>query len=130
MVLEEKYAEALSEMTKNRSSDDVSLIFSNFISVLKKNGHYKILPKILKSLEKLRMKEKENDIELVLAAADQEAKFRSKINEFQKYLEKDAKVVTKVDGTIVGGFIIRSKSVMIDMSYKKALMNLYNKFVS
>ena len=130
MILEEKYARALNELTKNRSSEDVGVIFSNFISTLKRNGHYKILPKILKALEFIYEKEKANDIELIVASKDQEAKFKPKLQEFKKYFDEDAEVVTKVDDTIIGGFMIRSKSMVVDGSYKKALMDLYSKFVS
>jgi F-type H+-transporting ATPase subunit delta len=130
MILEKKYAQALDDLTKNKSSDDVNIIFSNFISVLKKKGHYTILPKILKSLENLKQREKSDNIEFIIASKEQEDKFKPRFDEFKRYFSEKAKIKTEIDETIIGGFIIKSKSIIIDGSYKKALMNLYNKFTS
>ncbi len=128
MILERKYAQALYELVKNKSSDDINHIFSNFISLLKKRGHFSLLPKILKALKITKQKEDLNVIELKLVSENEKEKFKSKINEFKDYLGDDLTVKTSLDKTIIGGFVIKTKNILIDGSYKKALMNLYNKF--
>jgi len=130
MELEKKYAQALADLAKNKSSDEISVIFLNFISLLKKRGHYSLLPKILKSLENIKQKKDLNAVEFIVSSAKQEDKFKPKLVEFKKYFSGEEKVKTKIDETIVGGFIIKSKNIIIDGSYKKALMSLYNKFTS
>ncbi len=129
MTLEKKYAQALDSLTKDKSSEDINIIFSNFISVLKKKGHYAILPKILKSLKNIRQKKELDNIEFIVASKEQESKFRPRFNDFKKYFDEKEEVKIEIDKTIVGGFIIKSKSIIIDGSYKKALINLYGRLL-
>ena len=129
-MLPEKYAKALYDLMKDKSENEQDKLFSNFLKVLERNGHSKLLPRVLKSFEKISFQEKtDTSVDFVVSDSKFEDKYKAQIKKYSKYFDKDQEVQTKTDSSIVGGFMIRSKNVVVDGSYKRSLVNLYNKFI-
>lgn len=129
-MLSEKYAQALYHITKDKSEKDQKRFFDNFIKVLKRDGHFSLLPKILKSLREIYLKEyKKDNIDLIVSDEKFKDKYKKEIKNYKKYIDLNQEITTKVDNAIVGGFIIHTKDVVVDGSYRRGLVNLYNKFI-
>ncbi len=129
-MLSEKYAQALYYIAKDKSEKEQEGFFDNFIKLLKRNGHLSLLPKILKNLNEISLKEHKKDkIDFIVSDEKFKDKYKEKIKDYKKYLNLKQEVQTKVDDAIVGGFIIRTKDTIIDGSYRRGLVNLYNKFI-
>ncbi|MDO8604668.1 MAG: F0F1 ATP synthase subunit delta [bacterium] len=123
------YAEALYGALKEVATEAESKkVFVSFRKVLLTRGHEKLLPFISRELEKILIREKNNN-EVILVTAD--AKSKNKWSHAYDHYEKEGTILKgairqdKVDESIVGGFQIRMKGTLIDGSYKKSLVELY-----
>jgi len=125
--MHEEYAKALIELVEKKPKEE-ERILKDFIALLKQRGHIKLLPKILKSIEKLSEKQEADSVELILAKEKDKEKHLKKAQNYKEHFKILGDVKTKVDDTIIGGFIIKTKQTIVDGSYKKYLMELYNKF--
>jgi len=129
MELSQKYAQALYELTKDKPKEEQESIFADFIKVLGEKGHSKLLPGILKNFERLVSEGESSYINFIVA--DEKAKdiYKSELKNYKDHLKQNLKVKIWLDKNIIGGFIIRTKDLIIDKSYKTALINLYNKAI-
>ncbi|MBI3671640.1 F0F1 ATP synthase subunit delta [Candidatus Azambacteria bacterium] len=129
-MLEEKYAKALYELAKDKTENEKKKLFLNFVGLLQKNGHHSLMGKILKSYEKISIEKNISDsVELVVADLKFKEQYKKEIKNNKEYIDAKAEMNVVEDGSIIGGFILRSKSVVIDGSYRKALLDLYNNFI-
>ena len=122
------YAKALREIEVSGKIPEEKLV-DHFLGILTQNGHTHMLPKILRSYERMRSKEEaQSTIEVISAAPMTE-------HEVQSLLKKDPfrnaltashkKVIRKTDATLVGGVVVRSGTTRHDASYKRMLLELY-----
>jgi F-type H+-transporting ATPase subunit delta len=96
--------------------------------LLAKKGHERLWPAILRgALRELERSGRANVPQVTLSKDSKETS--AKLSEALKALgvEGDATYETKIDESLIGGFIVRYKDRMIDASYKKALVDLYRK---
>lgn len=130
------YAEALYQTLIEKSvktESDAKKILARFYKVISFRGHEKLLPFISHELEKIMARE-ENKNEVIFITADK--KSQSKWMHAYDHYEEEG-VIPKninrrdvVDESIVGGYQIRSKDIIIDGSYKKSLIELYRKITN
>ncbi len=130
------YAEALYGALQGetvRSESDSKKIFSNFRRVVALRGHERLLPFIARELDKILVREKDNN-EIMLVVADKKStsKWVHAYDHYEKegIIPKGATRRDVVDESIVGGFQIRTKDTLIDASYKKSLVELYRKITN
>lgn len=121
------YAQTLHAAEKDSSDFDV--FFAKFISYLEKRDEQKLLPTVLRELESLMARDQAGE-ETILTVAKQEdvEKYTKEISESYKDFDIQS-LKTQVDPNIVGGFIARNKQNMIDASYRKGLVQMYQKLV-
>lgn len=125
------YAEALYEALKNES--DFHKIFARFRSVLTARGHKKLLPLIPHELEKIIDREKtKNEVVLVVADEKSKSKWAHAYDHYEKegIIPAGTKRRDVVDESIVGGYQIRTRDLLIDSCYKKSLVELYRKITN
>lgn len=97
----------------------------NFISMLAQNGRLGFLPEIAALFEQMKA-EVENavDVEVVAAAnltPEQEGRYAAAL---QKKLGRQVRLHTRVDGSLLGGAILKAGDLVIDGSLKGRLDRL------
>ena len=96
--------------------------------ILTAKGHGKLYPAILNSLcMKLEGQETQPVISVIVRSEDTLKKQKSAIDNELKKMKLDGEFVVRVDPTITGGFIIRTKDTLLDASYKSKLLGIYRK---
>ncbi len=123
------YAEALyGALQSEQSEGGAQKIFARFRKVLSARGHEKLLPFVAHELEKILAREN-NKNEVILVTADKKsgAKWAHAYDHYEKegIIPKGTIRRDVIDESIVGGFQIRTKDILIDGSYKKSLVELY-----
>ncbi len=130
------YAEALYGALQEKSvktESDSKKVFTRFHKILASRGHEKLLPFIGHELEKILDREKgKNEVLLITADGKNESKWAHAYDHYKKegIIPNHATRRDVVDETIVGGFQIRTKDILIDGSYKKSLVELYRKITN
>ena len=126
------YAEALYSAITDHPNDEEKLV-GNFVATLKTNGHTHFLPRIIRSIERYHARdEKSRTISItsskVLSEQDTQEILRKE--PFKNLLSASHKRVERiVDDSVIGGVIVRTKTVRVDASYKRALIELYQSLI-
>lgn len=124
----ETYAYALVQTTRGKDAGAVADDVDRLNAILKRNGHERLLPRILAAVERILAHEERNTrIEFTAARKEDLARFAPKIFEYRAQLDagEGVGVAERVDDTLIGGFRFRSKSARIDATYKRELLELY-----
>lgn len=101
------------------------VLFRNLESVLAGRGHSRLLPRILRTLEREVGRLESHDIPTLTVGRQSDAT-SPLVKELKTELGVTAgDVQLIIDETIIGGAILRAKSTEIDASYKTALITLY-----
>ena len=129
MNLAEQYAKTLYQASIEKDAKEFDSFFANFVALLKDKSHYKILPAILKKVEQLEKNAQSADKTVLIV---REAKLAET---YKKELEKHGEVFAgevevREDPHVVGGFIAKTKTNMIDQSYRSKLLDMYRKLVA
>lgn len=123
------YAEALAEALSGKSEKEAGAVVARFYEVIKAHGHTGLLPFIPAELGKIEAREKlHHEATLVTADIKSRTKWAHAYDHYEKegLLPRDSKRHDVVDETIIGGYQIRTKDLLIDSSYKKSLIELYS----
>lgn len=118
---------------KIKNEVDTEKVLARFFEVVSARGDEKLRSKILKKYVALvELADKNNEMVLVTPDSKSESKWSHAYDHFEKegVIPEGAIKKTKVDETIIGGFQIRSKKILIDGSYKKSLIELYHNTVN
>lgn len=130
------YAEALYSALQSSSiktESDASEVFIRFKKVLAARGHEKLFSLILIEFDKVIAREKaKNEIILVTTDKKNAGKWSHAYDHYEKegVIPKGTTRRDIVDESIVGGFQIRAKDILVDGSYKKSLVELYRSVIN
>lgn len=127
------YAEALYGALEGKNESESSKIFTRFRKVVSSRGHERLMPFIARELDKIISREtNKNEVHLVVADTKSKSKWAHAYDHYEKegIIHKGAVRRDVVDDSIVGGFQIRTKDILIDGSYKKSLVELYRKVIN
>jgi F0F1-type ATP synthase delta subunit len=124
------YAKALHSVLQDKNSDsDLDKVLSSFFEVVRIRGDEKLRVRILKTyLNLLEKEERDKKIFLVVSDTKDEKEVLQAYDDFVKegiLPPTESSKEIKIDETIIGGFQIRNKKILIDGSYKKNLIELY-----
>ncbi len=125
--MHKKYAKALFDLLLKADKDKQDKVIKNFVELLKAKGKVKLLPKVLFELGKLYEKHEES-MPHIYYTKDSDlkaAKEKLAVLELSNTPVKEVK-----DQQLIGGFKIKSKNFVFDASYKKFLLDLYDKLRS
>ena len=128
----QQYAEALFLSSQNKSEEDVERIVLATIELLKEKGYIRLLPAILRELEKIQTRREETKELVVRVAQD------SDVDAFKEQIQKDVETLAATslpkkvisDNTLIGGYELRAKGARIDRTYKRSLLTLYNNLIT
>jgi F-type H+-transporting ATPase subunit delta len=118
-------AAQLAELVNGVAGDSLDENGRNFVSLLAQNRRLGFLPEIAALYEQMKA-EVENavDVEVTAASplsADQESRYAAAL---QKKLGRSVRLRTKVDGSLLGGAVLKAGDLVIDGSIKGRLERL------
>ena len=118
-------AAQLAELVTGVAGDGLDEHGRNFVSLLAQNRRLGFLPEIAALFEQMKA-EVENavDVEVVSASPltpDQESRYAAAL---QKKLGRSVRLHTKVDGSLIGGAVLKAGDLVIDGSIKGRLERL------
>ena len=108
-----------------------SEVLKNLKKVLERRGHEKLYLRVLKNLA--RNTERGVGTETIVRVAKEAhvKKFKNEIKNASARLGvKESDTRTFVDESLIGGYTVETKDVLLDQSYKSALLNIYRKVIS
>lgn len=130
------YAEALVRALQGgtkKTDKEIQAVIARFHEVVKARGHEGFLKMIPRELARIAERDTARS-QVTLVTAD--TKSRTKWAHAYDHYEKEGIIPEGsirneiVDETIVGGFQIKSKDILIDASYKKSLAELYRNIIN
>lgn len=95
---------------------------------LLRDGRSALLPRVARAFARLAEREgKKSDVVLTVAREKDERHARSASKKVLAALEADADLKTQVDETLVGGWRLEGRGVLVDKSYKSRLLDIYHR---
>ncbi|MDP3645546.1 MAG: F0F1 ATP synthase subunit delta [bacterium] len=100
--------------------------------ILVARGREVLFPRIAKAFERIAVRESNRaDVTLHIADEKDERHARSEAKKALAEMKLDTGITNiKIDGTLVGGWRLESGEHLLDNSYKRHLLNLYNNVIS
>ena len=124
------YAQTLMHAQSEKSESEMEVFFNNFINALKAKHEEKLLPAIIKELESLQERAvKGSGTTLIVRDAQDAEKYTAELKKHSELFNTDSLNVIE-DKKIVGGFIAKNTTTMLDKSYKKGLVEMYKRLVA
>ncbi len=100
-------------------------IFAGLKSVLVRRGHERLLPRIVRTLERELTRVSASESAVLTVATHDDAKSKL-VQALMTELGVDVTPQVVVDETIIGGAKLRQGAVEVDATYKTTLINLYH----
>lgn len=122
------YAEALYRALEGKKEKDVDKVVARFYEVMRAHGHQGLIKQIPHEFKKIGERaERDGEVTLVTANAKSRTKWAHAYDHYERegLIAKGAERKDVVDETIIGGYQIRTKDLLIDSSYKRSLIELY-----
>jgi F0F1-type ATP synthase delta subunit len=117
------YVTAILESIK--AGQKPATVFAGLETVLVRRGHERLLPRIVRSLEREAARATHSDTP-TLTVAKASDKDTALVAALMKEMGVEGKLSVVIDDTIIGGAKLRSGDTQIDATYKTALINLYH----
>ena len=106
----------------------IELVLADLKALLVRRGHERLWSQILKATAReLAVKERRIVPQLVVSKADKVSETTIKEALLVLGAAADSVYNETVDDTLVGGFTLRVRGLLLDKSYKRVLLNLYEK---
>jgi len=104
----------------------VETVLFGLTTTLEKHGHGKLYKKILELVvSDLNRELKKEETTVTVAKESDLAKLKGDIEEVLKNFDSNATYESKTDDSIIGGYIVKKGSTVVDGSYKHKLLSLY-----
>lgn len=125
MTLANAYAHVLFDASKEEKGAQLSHFLDRFIAVLDKKGHDSLLPDILRAYAVLKQTETKAHTTTMVCARERD--FKKYERELKKIAESGTRTEKTVDDTLIGGYVIRKGDTLYDNSYKKMLLQIFER---
>src|SRR3989338_7805840 len=126
ILMETAYAQALWRMVTDGKTPHAAV--DALRTLLTREGREALLPRIARAFERLAEREMhKTDMILTVAREKDEraAKQKAKVILAKLKIETDD-LKTRVDDTLVGGWRLEGRGMLVDASYKTQLLDMYN----
>ena len=123
----EPYAQALWQMLEKRAKPKDAV--TKLQAMLKRQGREALLPKIARAFARIAAREsRKNTVTLSVAHTKDERGARTAVKGFLKEMNVSAKdVAVETDEDLIGGWRLEGRGRLVDASFKKHLLSLYNR---
>ncbi len=118
--MHKQYALAIYSLLKEKKFQNFEENLHSFFGRIKDKGKEKLLPGILRELERLFERENKSAPKIYIASD----KFKSAAEEKAKEFGIENASFEKYE-TLIGGFVVRKSDFLYDASYKKWLLDFY-----
>jgi F0F1-type ATP synthase delta subunit len=127
--MEQAYAQALWQMVENGMAPAKAVHAMR--DSLKSLGREALLPRVGRAFARIAMREaKRTGVTLSIARMGDERGAKSAVKEILAELDVEPKDVNvHVDDSLIGGWRLEGKEALVDASYKKELLELFNRSV-
>ncbi len=122
------YAEALHRALKGKNESDAGRIIARFSDVVSARGHSGLLTRIVQEFQTISHRAHTHQKVLVVTAHEKgRARGAFAYEHYQKEgtISPDTVSEEVIDESIVGGYQLRGKHMLVDQSYKRLLADLY-----
>lgn len=120
-------AQAYAKILKEAENDRGGAKFADKLAAyMKSRGHLSLLPRVLKLAS--RMPNKDAAVITVKNTADLQ-KLKPRIKASLKKMGTEEKPDIVIDPNLVGGYVARFKGKAVDMSFRSALVEIYQKSI-
>ncbi|MFA6183560.1 MAG: F0F1 ATP synthase subunit delta [Parcubacteria group bacterium] len=121
-----QYAQALYELTLEKSEGEVNIVVEKFVKELAKNNNIKLASKIVDKFEEIYNKNNGIIVAEVTSTNNLDKDYLDKIEKYliNKYVAKHVVLTNKIDASIKGGIILRVGEDVLDESIIKKVNNL------
>lgn len=119
--ISQQYAKVLFRLMQDAPEKQWELVISTFMAYLKKEQAMKKLPHILKYVEQYA-KEADGVHEIEITSA--RALSKETVHDIEKIIGKKVETTVRIDETLVGGVVVRTKNTILDGSVKTQLARL------
>jgi F0F1-type ATP synthase delta subunit len=123
------YAEVLHGYFKDHSEQEQSDFFEKFKAFLESKKELQLLPAILKEVESIIARDTKEGVTLIVRDETDAERYGKELDQHADNFDI-SNITTEIDETIVGGYILKSATNMVDNSYKTQLINMYQQLVS
>jgi F0F1-type ATP synthase delta subunit len=125
--MEQAYAQALAHLIQKGMSPDDAV--AKIRHVLKAHGRTELLPKIARAFARIMDREASRD-KVVLTVARHKDMHHA-LEEAKKFLAMqhfgEFDLERQVDESLIGGWRLEGKNMLLDASWKKDLISMYNR---
>ncbi len=127
--MEQAYATALWKIVEGGVTPHKAV--SMLRDALQVSGRIALMPRIARAFQRIAEREaKREDIVLTVAREDHEADAKRAAKEVLREMEIEADLKTQVDDTLIGGWRLEGRGILIDQSYKKQLLDIYQRSIA
>ncbi len=120
-----QYAELVHQALQKKAG---SAYAEQLITYMKKRGHLSVLPAVLAKVHALGSKKQ--GAEVVIARPSDAEALAPRIAGALSTLGAEDEYTVRVDDRAVGGYMVRANGKVIDQSYRRALVELYQRVIS
>jgi F0F1-type ATP synthase delta subunit len=125
--MKQAYINALADALLSKTEFESAL--RNTHDLLIKKGHGRLWPAILRGVIKEIEKRNRQSTPQVIVSSEDTKQNEALIKALEAVGATTSDYDSKVDSTIIGGFIVRYRDLMVDASYKRALTDLYRRII-
>lgn len=124
--MQEAYAQALWKLIRSKNPKEAVHALHEMLVRL---GRASLLPKIGRVFARIAERDRaRNDVVLRVAREKDERTAHKAIKEILAEMKVDSKdVATRVDDTLIGGWRLEGREHLVDSSFKKHLLSIYNR---
>lgn len=128
--METAYAQALWKMVEGGMNPAKAV--RALQETLKTHGREALLPRIASAFARIAEREtKRSDVVLTVAREKDERRAHKEAKELLSHMGVEVKdLKTQIDDTLIGGWRLEGRETLTDVSYKKALLDLYTRVTS
>ncbi len=125
--MEKAYAQALWQMIQAGSTprEAVTLLQRSLVQ----KGRLALLPKIARAFARIGAREEaRNTVKLAVARPQDATRALAEVKKFlagQNFKEFD--LCEEIDASLIGGWRLEGKGILLDASWKKSLLSMYNR---
>ena len=124
--MENSYAQALWKMIQNGSKPKEAV--AKLREVLAVRGRGALLPKIARAFARLAARQEASSKMTLTVAREKDARAAAK--EVEKILAahkiSDVELCEEVDESLIGGWRLEGRGLLVDTTWKKSLVDMYN----
>ncbi|OHA84226.1 MAG: hypothetical protein A2408_03350 [Candidatus Yonathbacteria bacterium RIFOXYC1_FULL_52_10] len=126
------YARALASALDQKDSARAGEMIARFVALVRRRGHARLLPKIVTAFERdAHVRARANQAHVTVA---DEAVIKDQARSIAEHAQtigvSSKDIAFTIDDTLITGYRIRTRDKIVDVSGKRALLEIYRRMVT